>query len=248
MANATKRGNVGITPFGDYETKRGAVSTAQVYYPNSLVGLNASGYLDKLDDAAAKKFLGVKTGAQEEVLSGGSNGDVLIGHSQPRFITITINSSVTVADLEKTVYAVDDQTVSLTPGTYGNVVGVIDAVVSATVVVVRCEYSRTAGQTQVITGDGAITIKSGTVFLTKGSAAAITLAAPTATVDDGKRLLIVSTTAQAHTVTQTTPGINNGSTASDVGTFGAAIGNSIELVAYQGAWFTVGTPRGVTLA
>jgi hypothetical protein len=104
------------------------------------------------------------------------------------------------------------------------------------------------GRTQVLSGDGAITIKSGVVFITKSSAAAVTLAAPTAGADDGKRLAIVSTTAQAHTLTNTTPGFNNGSTASDVGTFGAAIGNSIEVIAYNGVWYTIGTPRGVTLA
>lgn len=104
------------------------------------------------------------------------------------------------------------------------------------------------GRGQVASADGAITIKSGVCVITKGTAAALTLAAPTAGADDGKRLLIVSTTAAAHTVTQTTPGINNGSTASDVGTFGAAIGNNIELVAYNGIWYTAGTPRGVTLA
>lgn len=101
---------------------------------------------------------------------------------------------------------------------------------------------------QVASLDGAIVIKRGTVFITKGSAAALTLAAPIPGIDDGARLSIVSATAFAHTVTQTTPGFNAGSTASDVGTFGAAIGNSIELIAYQGTWYTLGTPRGVTLA
>lgn len=247
MANATKRGSVGTTPFSDYETLFGAVSTAQTFYPNSLVGLNSSGYVDKLDDAAAKVFAGVFCGVQQEVLSGGSNGDVLIPVKQPRFVTLTI-AAATVADLHKTVYASDDQTASLTPGTCGNVIGTIAYVINSTTIVVRCEYSKLAQQSQVLAADGAITIKNGTVTITKGSAAALTLAAPTATIDDNKRLLIVSTTAAAHTVTQTTPGINNGSTASDVGTFGAAIGNNIELIAYQGVWYTVGTPRGVTLA
>lgn len=102
-------------------------------------------------------------------------------------------------------------------------------------------------EVEVASADGAIATKQGTVIITKGSAAALTLAAPTATTDDGKRLLIVTATAFAHTVTQTTPGINNGSTASDVGTFTAAIGNGMELVAYNGIWYTVSL-RNVTLA
>lgn len=107
-------------------------------------------------------------------------------------------------------------------------------------------------QTISATGAGVISIKSGTVFLTATGAATVTLAAPTSGLataggDDGKKLLIESTTAQAHTVTQTTPGFNNGSTASDVATFGTAIGNSFEVVAKGGVWYVANTPKGVTL-
>lgn len=94
--------------------------------------------------------------------------------------------------------------------------------------------------------DGAIGVKSGLVAVTKGSAAALTLAAPTAGDDDGKRLTIYSETAFAHTVTQTTPGINGGGTASDVATFGAAAGNAVVLIARNGTWWTEQL-KGVTL-
>lgn len=104
--------------------------------------------------------------------------------------------------------------------------------------------------------DGAIDISlknfPDTVLITKGTACALTLAAPTAGVPakgghDGMRITIYSTTAAAHTVTQTSPGFNNGSTASDVGTFGAAIGNYLVVEAYNGIWYTVGN-LNVTLA
>jgi hypothetical protein len=101
--------------------------------------------------------------------------------------------------------------------------------------------------TQILSADGAITAKSGNVLITKGSAAAITIAAPTAGTDDGKELVIVSTTAFAHTVTNTSPGFNNNGAGSDVGTFGAAKGNGLSLVAYNGAWYVIGN-IGVTLA
>lgn len=106
-----------------------------------------------------------------------------------------------------------------------------------------------ASQIQVIsaTGAGVISIKSGTVLLTATGAATVTLAAPTAGTDDGCRLMVESTTAQAHTVTNTSPGFNNGSTASDVATFGTAIGNGFEVVAYNGVWWTLNTAKGVTL-
>ena len=80
---------------------------------------------------------------------------------------------------------------------------------------------------------------------TKGTAAALTLAAPTATTHDGVEITVISTTAAAHTVTAPSNKIN-GATA--VATFGAAIGNAVTLVAYQGVWYTKLTPRGVTFS
>lgn len=95
---------------------------------------------------------------------------------------------------------------------------------------------------QVISADGAITAKMGIVVITKGTAAAITIAAPISGTDDFKRLTIVSATAAAHTITNTTPGFNNpaSSTSSDVATASAAKGNTLDLIAYQGAWYVVG--------
>lgn len=94
--------------------------------------------------------------------------------------------------------------------------------------------------------DGAIATKDGKVVITKAGVCVLTLAAPSAGADDGKRLLITSTTANAHTVTQTSPGFNNGGAASDVATFTGAIGNGMEVVAYNGIWYTVQL-RNVTL-
>jgi len=96
--------------------------------------------------------------------------------------------------------------------------------------------------------DGAIAVKNGTVFITKGSAAALTLADPVATDDDGCELHIVSTTAFAHTVSNAAgSGFNAGGASKDVATFGAAVGNSFTIQAYQGKWYVVNTPAGVTL-
>ncbi len=92
--------------------------------------------------------------------------------------------------------------------------------------------------------DGAINIKNGTAFITKGTAAALTLAAPVAGTDDGRELLIVSATAAAHTVTTPANAING---ADHIATFGAAIGNVIHLVAYNGVWYMV-SQIGITLS
>lgn len=96
-----------------------------------------------------------------------------------------------------------------------------------------------------ITGDGAITIKDCVVLLSKGSAAAITLAAPTATTHDGLRIDIIAISAQAHVVTVTGAG---GGSGQDVGTFGGAINDSTSLIAYNAKWYVIGAPRNVTWA
>lgn len=101
---------------------------------------------------------------------------------------------------------------------------------------------------QVASANGAITIKDGIVIITKGTACLLTLAAPTAGTDDGKVLLIDSTTAAAHTVTIAN-GLRGGGASVDVGTFGGAIGDGIVLYAYNGAWYPVpGTTTNVTFA
>ena len=89
------------------------------------------------------------------------------------------------------------------------------------------------------TAAGAIAEKQGTVFLKTGTAGAFTLAAPTAgnpaaDGDDGKRLLIVAEDAKAYTVTTPASKIAGGN---DTATFGGAIGDLIELVAFGGVWY-----------
>jgi hypothetical protein len=99
----------------------------------------------------------------------------------------------------------------------------------------------------VASASGAITAKEGTVVITKATAAALTLAAPASPADNGKILRIISTTAAAHTVTQTTPGFNGGGEGADVGTFGGAIGDNLVLLAYGGVWHVLSSVN-VTIA
>lgn len=96
---------------------------------------------------------------------------------------------------------------------------------------------------QTITGDGAITVNCGFVLLSKGSAAAITIALPD---QDGQWIYVVTSTAQAHVITQGTDGFNaKGS--SGTCTFTAAIGNAVLLVSQGGHWWAP-VKTGVTLA
>lgn len=96
---------------------------------------------------------------------------------------------------------------------------------------------------QVISGDGAITIPSGTVYLSKGSAGAITIALPD---QDGQTITVITTTAQAHVITQATDGFNAKGSSGTI-TFTAAIGNACVLKSYNGHWY-VPVKTGVTVA
>lgn len=100
-------------------------------------------------------------------------------------------------------------------------------------------------ETQAMTANGAITIKNGVVTLNKAGVLAATLAQPTATTDDFKRLRIVSLSAQLHTVTIPATGWG-GNTALTVATMSSEAipegkaGDALELIAYQGIWYVTG--------
>jgi D-ribose pyranose/furanose isomerase RbsD len=77
------------------------------------------------------------------------------------------------------------------------------------------------------------------IALTKGSAGAYTLAAPTAAMN-GKELIIVAGTAFAHVITATNlldDGVTGG--AKDTATFAAFVGSGIHLMAYNLKWCVV---------
>lgn len=93
---------------------------------------------------------------------------------------------------------------------------------------------------------GAITLLDGIVYLTKAGVDVMTLAAPPVDMD-GATLLIIATTANAHTVTQTTPGFNSAGGSGDVATFGGAIGDNMMITAVGGVWLVIST-RNVTIA
>ncbi len=88
----------------------------------------------------------------------------------------------------------------------------------------------------VISVDGAIDPHTSAYYvITKGSAAALTLAAPTPTTDDGVQIVITSASAFAHTVTATNL-FNSGAAANDLATNDPFAGASMILVAEQGLW------------
>ena len=87
---------------------------------------------------------------------------------------------------------------------------------------------------------------SANYVLTKAGVAAMTLGAPTAGVDDGVVIFIMSSTAQAHTVTATGLFVD-GAGHVKLATFAANIGASFSIQAYQGKWYVLGT-QNVTMS
>ena len=97
---------------------------------------------------------------------------------------------------------------------------------------------------EVMSANGAVTLFSGIVVITKAGVCAMTLAAPA--VNDKRVLVFDSTTAQAHTLT-ITAGLRGAGSGADVLTWGGAIGDGITLYSYNGAWYVVpGTALNVT--
>ena len=87
---------------------------------------------------------------------------------------------------------------------------------------------------------------SASYVITKAGVEANTLAAPTATTDDGVTIQIFSSTANAHTLTAT--GLLMTGTASvNVATFAAQPGAGLTLQAYQGKWAVLGSV-GITFS
>lgn len=91
----------------------------------------------------------------------------------------------------------------------------------------------------ILSVDGAIPAHaSGFYVITKGSAIALTLAAPTATMDDGIEIVITSSTAFAHVITATGL-LKTGASTVNTATCSAFAGASVTFKAYQGLWYVL---------
>lgn len=88
---------------------------------------------------------------------------------------------------------------------------------------------------QLLTTNGALPVTAGLYVITKAGVLADTLAAPTAGSQDGIIIQIMSTTANAHTLTAT--GLFQCGTASvNLATFAANAGAGLTLMSYNGKW------------
>lgn len=87
------------------------VAANAVMFAGSIVGWNASGYLDTADNAAAGKALGIATCALDN--TGGANG-ALRNHIITRGMVDLAAGALTQANVGSPVYATDDNTLTAT--------------------------------------------------------------------------------------------------------------------------------------
>jgi hypothetical protein len=242
----------------------GTVTAKTQLYTTAMLGLNA-GYLAKFDDAASLQFFGLvnedrgNPAVPNDGTTSATAGAAALGVDvrQPPAFELAI-SGVAITDIGRLVYALDDQTGTLDPSatTYANLIGrVKDLIyamdggspVSGYALVEPFYGQRWRKPLQVLGASGAVTIKDSVVLITKAGVAALTLADPTSGTHDGLVMRFQSTTAQAHTLDNSAgSGFNAGGAASDIGTWGGAKGDGMEITAYAGKWY-VNWLRNVTL-
>lgn len=133
MANPTSIVSATTTPYEHSgKTRRDLAATAQTYYPNEMIGLDASGNATKCDDSALRRFDGLQGDSfRITVDSGDSAGDKKVNVIRPRLATMTI-AAAAAGDEGRPVFAKYSNEVSYFPGTYKNFVGWVHRVVSAT--------------------------------------------------------------------------------------------------------------------
>lgn len=105
--------------------------------------------------------------------------------------------------------------------------------------VVSDKFGNVPRPKQVFTDDGAIDIQPrALVIIDKGSAAALTLATPTATTHDGWTITVVAKQRFAHTITTPAGKLAGAATLTFAnGAAGVGTSEAVELVAYDGIWY-----------
>lgn len=189
------------------------------------------------------------------------NGAVTQGATQVRLTAFTNPSSGGIG--ARTLLLVDDEQMLVTDASLSPVVqvarGYNGTLATAHGTLAPVTYGLTSDFTQTVGAvapapaysygaDATITNPTvdATIYITKATAAALTLTDPAA--DQVNTVVFVSLTAAAHTITYAT-GFYDNTTTSDVATFPATAGAAFTIVARSGKWRPVATADdGVTIA
>jgi len=227
---------------GDKITR--TVPSGLTFYTGIMVGFSEAGAVVRADNVAGIKVIGKACNDCTETES-------LVIDREPAWYKNSGTSALTAAHVGKVCFVEDDTTVALTT-TKKAPAGVVLSVetqdgVSMVLVDPRPILPVIEKDFAVVSADGAIPVTEGLVVLTKGSAGAQTLAAPTA-AQQGTRMTVVAGSAFAHVITATgllDDGVTGGS--KNTATFAAFVGASITLIAYNLKW-VVESKNVVTIA
>lgn len=210
------------------------VPSGLTFYAGIMVGIDTFGAIVRADNVAGIKVVG-------KAANDAAEAENLVIDRMPALYKNSGTSALTAAHVGKVCFVEDDTTVALTT-TKKAPAGIVLAVetqdgVSMVLVDSRPILPVIPKDLVVVSADGAIPIIDGMVVLTKGSAGAHTLDAPTA-AQQGTRLTVVAGSAFAHVITATNlihDGVTGG--AKDTATFAAFHGASITLIAYNLLWY-----------
>jgi len=217
MANATDIVKKGVVRRTDEFLVRSTETLASptTFYSNAMIGVDITGYFCKADDAQAWTFAGVFTQDQGcPTLPAATAGSELLELriQQPQRFQLSI-TGVAVTDIGKKVYALDDQTGTLSAAatTFANFVGHVVKVESTGIALVEPCYDGIAanaryGVTKVMAATGAQALNktdlNKTILLPNTAGFALTLPA-VADTQAGDRLTFLKTTSAAAAVTLT---------------------------------------------
>ncbi|HEV8059816.1 MAG TPA: hypothetical protein VGP68_08075 [Gemmataceae bacterium] len=258
FAAATTRVPTGIVKWGDDKIKRPLDAVAATYYPGQFMCINpATGYEVAAADTDGLIFDGIVVDTVNVFMnSGDAAGSRTITVERPFRFSAVLSTTPVITDIGKLLYIVDDQTLGYTSSN-GVFAGWVDQVAppglgpnAVLVLPPWSTYGTGVPRQQAlipITASGAVDPHtSASYVITKAGIAVLTLAAPTAGIDDGKIITITSSTAYAHTLTAT--GLfNTGSANVNEATFAAYAGAGLTLQAYNGFW-NILSSTGITFS
>jgi hypothetical protein len=209
------------------------VPSGLTFYIGIMVAIDALGAIVRAANTAGHKVLGKACNDCTET-------EMVVIDREPSWWKNSATSALTAAHVGKVCFIEDDTIVALTTTNKAKAGIVLDVEtidgVSMVLVDPRPILPIIEDDLVIVSADGAIPIIDGTVVLTKGTAGAQTLAAPTA-AQQGTRLTITSGSNAGHVITATgllEDGVTGG--AKNAATMAAFKGATIKLIAHALKW------------